>query len=100
MLGGVLDTHTLSLLHQRARDCLWKRGQSADQGWTLLEEHPDGQQSHAGTLGLESQVETSLGEGAQFKGLHIEFPLPTLPKQIFCSHCVHLKRTKREKDLM
>lgn len=53
MLGGVLDTHTLRLLHQRTRDGLWKRGQGADQGWTLLEEHPDGQQSHAGALSLK-----------------------------------------------
>lgn len=99
MLGGVLDTHALRLLHQHTRDGLWKRGQSADQGRTLLEEHPDGQQSHAGALGLKSEVETSLGEGAQFKGLHIEFPLPTLPQQKVCSHCVHLNRKKGERIL-
>ncbi|KAF3840871.1 hypothetical protein F7725_006733 [Dissostichus mawsoni] len=65
LLGGVLHTHTLRLLHQGAGDGLWEGGKSTDQGGTLLEEDPDGQQGHAGALSLEGQVETSLRQRAE-----------------------------------
>lgn len=65
LLGSVLHTHTLCLLHQRAGNSFRKGGQSADQRRALFVEHPDGQQGHAGTLRLEGQVEASLGEGAE-----------------------------------
>lgn len=97
LLGSVLHTHAQRLLHQRARNGFRERGESADQSGALFEEHSDRQQGHAGALSLESQVEAPLGQGAQFKGLHVKFPLPALPQEKVCSHCVHLGQEEGRK---
>lgn len=99
LLGGVLHAHALRLLHQAAGHGLGEGGESADQGGALLEEDPDGEQGHAGTLSLEGQVEAPLGQGAQFKGLHVEFPLAALPQEKVRSHCVHLQQEEGGKGV-
>lgn len=79
LLSCVLHTHTLCLLHKSTRYSLRERGKSTDQGRTLLEEDPDRQQSHAGTLSLKGQVKASLIKRAESQGLHVQFLLPVLP---------------------
>lgn len=92
LLGGVLHADALRLLDQSPRDGLRKGGQSADQTGTLLKEDPDGQQSHAGALSLEGQVETSLGQWTQSERLHVKLTLTAFPQQEVCSHRVHLRQ--------
>lgn len=101
LLGGVLHAHALRLLHQGAGDGLGEGGEGADQGGALLEEDPDGEQGHAGPLGLEGQVEAPLGQGPQFKGLHVELPFAALPQEKVGSHRVHLQQEEgRGAELM